>query len=335
MKNEKNRGKMPGLFLGCVLVAFTLQAFAQKQPSPPKGTVPLSSDFKVLNAKPAAGKVVKGAPYSATATTETVQTLSDGNQIIRRNEIKLYRDSEGRTRTEQTLATIGKWANQEAQQIITINDPVTGYYYDLNPRMRTAVRGGGADRLAKTKEQLELLQKVEDYQNEKSPAAKTMKAVELTEEMKRRRLEKQQAIEAAGRDVNLPKPVLSPEENKRQKMAAENSPETKHAYTNGKEPLGKQMIEGVEAEGVRVTITIAAGEIGNVKPIEIVEENWYSPALQIVVLRKQRDPRSGETTYRLTNINRSEPDRALFEVPADYTINTNKAPTKPKPREEE
>jgi hypothetical protein len=39
-----------------------------------------------------------------------------------------------------------------------------------------------------------------------------------------------------------------------------------------------------------------------------------------MVLTRSHDPRSGETVYRLTNINRSEPARALFEVPADYTV---------------
>ena len=28
----------------------------------------------------------------------------------------------------------------------------------------------------------------------------------------------------------------------------------------------------------------------------------------------------GETTYKLTNINRAEPAKSLFEVPSDYTI---------------
>lgn len=322
------------LFISCFLATVSLTASAQ-EPKPIPVPLPNDGTFKVLGAKPAAGKVVKGAPYSATAMTETVQTLSDGNQIIRRNETKLCRDSEGRTRTEQTLGTIGKWATPEAQQIITINDPVTGYYYDLNPRTHTAVKGGGIVRLAKAKEQLEVLRKIEDRQNDPSPVTKTMKAIELNEEMKRRRVEKQQAMEAASRDVSQPKPLLSPEEIKQQKFAAANGPEAKHAYTNGKESLGKQMIEGVEAEGTRVTITIAAGEIGNIAPLEIVEENWYSPALQMVVLRKQRDPRSGETTYRLTNLTRSEPDRALFDVPADFTITTNKAPVKTKPIKEE
>src|SRR5262245_35194151 len=99
--------------------------------------------------------------------------------------------------------------------------------------------------------------------------------------------------------------------------------------------LGKQVIEGVEAEGARTTFTIPAGEIGNTLPIEVVDETWYSPELQVVVMSRRRDPRFGETTYRLTNLNRSEPDRALFEVPADYTVKESSILPKPKPPKEE
>ena len=87
-----------------------------------------------------------------------------------------------------------------------------------------------------------------------------------------------------------------------------------------KESLGMQTVEGVEAEGTRYTTTIPAGEIGNELPIEMVFESWYSPELQTVIMSKHSDPRTGENTYRLTNINRSEPPHSLFEVPADYTI---------------
>lgn len=86
------------------------------------------------------------------------------------------------------------------------------------------------------------------------------------------------------------------------------------------ESLGKQLIEGVEAEGSRTTITIPAGKIGNDKPIEIVHERWYSPELQTTVLNQHNDPRWGETVYKLTKINRSEPARSLFEAPGDYTV---------------
>ena len=86
------------------------------------------------------------------------------------------------------------------------------------------------------------------------------------------------------------------------------------------ESLGRQTIEGVEAEGTRNTTTIPTGEIGNERPLEIVFERWYSPELQTVVMTRHADPRFGETIYRLTNISRDEPVRSLFEVPANYTV---------------
>jgi TonB family protein len=86
------------------------------------------------------------------------------------------------------------------------------------------------------------------------------------------------------------------------------------------------MIEGVEAEGKRTTVTIPAGDIGNEQAIDIVNERWYSSELQTVVMTKQSDPRFGETVYRLANIDRSEPDKSLFQVPADYTIKTSDGP---------
>jgi hypothetical protein len=86
------------------------------------------------------------------------------------------------------------------------------------------------------------------------------------------------------------------------------------------EKLGTQMIEGVSAEGTRTTITIPAGEIGNERAIEIVSERWYSPELQVVVMTRHADPRFGETTYKLTNINRAEQPKTLFEVPPGYTV---------------
>jgi hypothetical protein len=86
------------------------------------------------------------------------------------------------------------------------------------------------------------------------------------------------------------------------------------------EALGKQTIEGVQAEGKRITMTIPAGQMGNEQPIQIVTETWYSADLQTMVLTKHSDPRNGETVTRLMNISRSEPSRMLFEAPADYKV---------------
>jgi hypothetical protein len=86
------------------------------------------------------------------------------------------------------------------------------------------------------------------------------------------------------------------------------------------EDLGKQTIEGVNAEGSRTTTTIEAGAIGNDRPIQIVSERWYSPELQTVLMTKTTDPRMGESAFSLTNVHRGEPGAYLFQVPAGYTI---------------
>jgi hypothetical protein len=86
------------------------------------------------------------------------------------------------------------------------------------------------------------------------------------------------------------------------------------------EKLGSQWIEGIIAEGQRVTTTWPAGTQGNDRPIVSIFEAWVSPDLHVEVRTKSIDPRSGETTIRLTNLTRTEPDPGLFLPPPDYTI---------------
>ena len=69
------------------------------------------------------------------------------------------------------------------------------------------------------------------------------------------------------------------------------------------------------------------GKIGNDRPITIVTEVWTSPELKTIVLSKRNDPRMGEQTFKLTNIQRSEPDPSLFTVPSDFTITEGGAKT--------
>ena len=54
--------------------------------------------------------------------------------------------------------------------------------------------------------------------------------------------------------------------------------------------------------------------------ITVVIETWRSNDLQIDMLRKQDDPRMGVVEWRVTQIDRAEPDASLFVVPADYTV---------------
>jgi hypothetical protein len=84
--------------------------------------------------------------------------------------------------------------------------------------------------------------------------------------------------------------------------------------------LGTRTMEGVKVTGRKTTLTIPTGEIGNDRPIEVTDERWESPELQVIVSSRHSDPRTGVVEYRLTNINRLEPPMDLFTVPPDYTI---------------
>jgi opacity protein-like surface antigen len=88
--------------------------------------------------------------------------------------------------------------------------------------------------------------------------------------------------------------------------------------TGKSESLGRQTIEGVNAEGTRMTSTIEAGAIGNDRPIQSVSESWYSPELQTLIKSVHTDPRTGEETFQLTNVSRVEQPAYLFQIPAGY-----------------
>ncbi len=212
------------------------------------------------------GKVVKGAPFSATASSESTQTLQDGTSIHRTTSSALYRDSQGRFRREVTLSGFGPLqASGKPHTMITIGDPIAGAHYMLDPEQKVA-------------------HKMTPHKGGKGGAFSDEKAQAFEQKMQKR-MAKQ---EADG--------------------------------TVKKESLGTQAINGVNAEGTRITHTIPAGQIGNDKPIQIVFERWYSPDLQIVVKSTRSDPRFGTTTYALTNVQRTEPSAALFTVPSDYTV---------------
>jgi len=226
------------------------------------------------------GKPVKGAPYAAEAVTESTQALGDGNRIQRKSSASVYRDSEGRTRREQTLSAIGPWAaSGEAPQTTFIDDSVAGVHYILNPKERTARKiavpsGKGGEFTA---------------------AIASVPHQDMRFERRFAGPGETIAFQASGTwESPLPKPQT--------------------------EALGKRVIEGVEAEGTRTIMTIPAGQVGNELPIQVVSESWFSTELQAVVMSKHSDPRMGETTYRLTEILRSEQPRSLFEVPGDYKI---------------
>jgi hypothetical protein len=82
--------------------------------------------------------------------------------------------------------------------------------------------------------------------------------------------------------------------------------------------LGERKLDGETVAGRRIEATIPAGAIGNAQPIRMSAEQWYGKDLQVVVEATYHDPRTGETRYRLSNIDRAEPDASLFKIPENY-----------------
>ena len=54
--------------------------------------------------------------------------------------------------------------------------------------------------------------------------------------------------------------------------------------------------------------------------MSVITETWDSPELKLRVMSKRSDPRSGENTTQILDINRAEPDPSLFTIPAGYTV---------------
>jgi hypothetical protein len=231
---------------------------------------------EIVNVEPMENvPAIAGAPFTADATTEFTQLLSDGNRIERRFTTSLARDGRGRTRSEQDVAMLGplvvlekgmNWkarpraaaSSSEAPRFTVINDPVEGVTYTLDERSKEARRN--PSKIANV--QLVEVQKLND---------------------------KLLAVREGADEVRL-------------------------------ESLGTRQIEGISAEGTRLTSTIPAGQIGNLNPIQLVTERWFSKELRMAVLITRRDPRSGDTVYRLTSIVRAEPPPDLFTVPSDYRV---------------
>ena len=84
---------------------------------------------------------VQGAPYSATITNESVQTLADGNRIVQTSTGTTARDSMGRTRQDAPLPPIGNMSPADAPHLVFLQDPVAQASYTLNMTDKTAMKG--------------------------------------------------------------------------------------------------------------------------------------------------------------------------------------------------
>ena len=225
-------------------------------------------------------QVVTDLPFSAESVTEHVQTLTDGNRLVRRSSALLYRDHQGRTRRDHMEEQRGGSSSSanSSPVVSIINDPVAHTTITLDHRTQSA------ERMELPPEFYKLHQQMTDQLGE--PRFGVLVPRRIGERM-------------SGDQDGAPAP---------------NPPQRKT------EKLESRIIEGVLAEGMRTTLVIPAGEFDNEKAMEITQERWYSPELKAVVLMRHNDPRFGETTFRLTNINRGDPEASLFQIPANYKV---------------
>ena len=90
------------------------------------------------------------------------------------------------------------------------------------------------------------------------------------------------------------------------------------------EDLAPESLNGISVRGSRITSLIPPQTFGNDREVKIVTERWYSDDLQVLLKTVSSDPRFGTNTYELTNIVQAPPDPALFQIPADYTAESQR-----------
>ena len=282
--------------------------------------------MKVVSLSGAAmGPTVKGAPYSAVEISENNQTLADGTRIHNETRTTVYRDSEGRVRRETPNQT-------------TIMDPVAGVSYFLNPKTMTATKSsltmpvmfkrtlappppggsvGTAGAVSGATGTFEY--RTVDVRNEDGKVSVVVngKPVDPTDVQ-------YQIIHDGVPPAEAMAKVKAEIAATASMAAAGGMLRTRISSPGQSESLGTQNLEGVTADGTRVTSTLEAGAVGNDRPIQMVNERWYSKDLQMTVMTKHSDPRTGEEIFRVTNINRGEPGADLFQVPPSYTLNERK-----------
>ena len=236
-------------------------------------------------------EVVKNQPYQAQAVTEVKQTLADGSHITQTTTATVARDSDGRTVRVQKLGAMGPWksattsSQANAPTLTTVFDPVAQTHIDYSSENKVA-------------HSLPMLPPL-------PPLAKGETNVT-------RRF----AVFAGAPVADGTGP--GPNANYVYRTRTDSAEVTNANIKT--ESLGDKAIDGVSVTGTKTTSTIPAGTIGNDRDLVVTRETWYSPDLKLVIQSTQNDPRFGETTYSLTNIQRNEPDPSLFQVPAGYKI---------------
>ena len=77
---------------------------------------------------------------------------------------------------------------------------------------------------------------------------------------------------------------------------------------------------GIEVHGYRMTLTTAAGQIGNDQPLVRTTESWMAPSLGIELRSTTDDPQSDKMTRELVSLDLNEPDPSTFQPPDGYEV---------------
>ena len=122
---------------GPAVVAMQAGGGLMLPPLPPPAAIAGGPSLQVRQfVHPPAEAAKTGAPYSAVGTTETVQTLADGNHIVHTNASHYFRDGSGRTRTELSLSAVGPFTLEESSTVVMITDPVAKQRFVLHPEQK-------------------------------------------------------------------------------------------------------------------------------------------------------------------------------------------------------
>jgi hypothetical protein len=295
------------------------------------------------------GGIVQGAPYSADATTESVQVLGDGTRLRHHTSFSVARDGQGRI------------ARQENGQTVFVLDPVANASYNFDHVQKTVQQlplarapkdnwldywlamGGGFEIFSRNPAKPPVVRSIR-YEGLKSVTvadilkrlkernvglsvespydpAKVQLAVDVLKELLAERGRMNATVEVHLDQSSLPTVritfLVDEDKGAAAHPATQGQPDDASRKTEG---LGQRTIEGLTAEGRRITTTIPIGAIGNDRPIQTTSERWYSPELQVNLRTERHDPRTGDSVFQLTNIRRGEPARSLFEAPPGYSV---------------
>jgi hypothetical protein len=275
----------------------------------------------------------RGNPYSARELREFKQTLGDGTVISRQSTRLLARDSEGRTRQELR--------QPDGTARVFINDPVAKEAIIIDPQKRVAckstfnkeaiddcfskMRGDwkplGFAFNASSKGGIGMMSASEDVHVSVNANAKI---IDLTDGETIRGKSGIYSYSASGPGVvsvspgsvrlESPPPPVTPVPPASPTL---NAAKSKDGAV--KRERVTQTYEGLRIDVDRSVETIAADTIGNSRAIESISERYYSPDLKMNVFTRRSDPRSGESTYRMVDVKRSEPEISLFRVPVGFS----------------